>query len=121
MEDLGPARRALEALTAGRQEELIIILNVSKSQFVPNGLFAHFGDRSYSFADKPSLMVFVGANSLMRGLATSYQRIYRKRAMNWLFADDLERARQQIQAYLQASAPPEAAREMDVSTSAADR
>ena len=110
MEDLDGARCDLDALTGGQHVALMIIIDVRESQFVPNGLFAHFGGRDYSFTEQLSLMVFVGASSLVRTLASSYQRIYRKRAVDWRFAGNLEEARELIHAYQEAKSSRLAAR-----------
>lgn len=100
--DLTEARRDLEALITDVQTDLAVIVDVRESQFMPDGMFVHFGKRGYSISGQMHLMVFVGASGLMHGLVASYQRIYRKSSMEWLFADDLEGARQLVLARLEA-------------------
>jgi hypothetical protein len=105
--DLKAARRDLEAMIAGRQDEMTAIIELRTSQSVPDGLFVHFGNRSYSVSGHIGLMVFVGANGIIKGLVASYQRIYRHKTMEWEFADDLQGARRIVKEYRFARSPLE--------------
>lgn len=96
-EDLRTARQEVHTLIAGRQEKIPIIIDLRGSQLLPENMFSHFGTRSYDGVDELGFMVFVGSNSLVRGMFASFQRIYPKRAVNWQFAANLDEARRLVQ------------------------